>query len=1471
MRQRLIPRLELLEERTVMTVLIGDGGQGGTTRTAPLNPDLNLIRYQWDNFFIPDEFQILFRGKRIAGDVGLQSDGHQGQKVITARSSSDQLTVKVTAPLEGTAWTFRVEILPFELNVDGRLGDVLKVDVAELLKRSGVSLAEADLKADGFGLKATTNTRGKVAQTDKFQDDLKKGLFYFAPTVAGTALDYNATRNDAGLGESMIVVTNNGHEFPIKFRISDGFSTSGDNVVTFGTKKLDVFRQQQRLAYLGFPGSTGSALTVDGAAGTNTEWAKKVFNVATNPAVFNRGLVPAQGTSFFKANINSAQAPFWNSLTTVPRLGFSGTPRTFGMDASGRLIENALSALPTGPLLPSTGVSRMNGTSPPSSTHDGGRSVDFDIPGNYFFNERIASNGVSYVGAANGRIVIRDGNNFTTGNPAVAADRANGVRTSELVGTTTATLVTAIRGLIDYKQAEDTVRAMLDAFLTAGSPIIFYNDPRFINGGTIRFSSGHFDHIHFGIPSPITVTGTSLSTQASGTGPVFAAANFAGTLATGRLSNAIDLGRIDGTKNMSGTLNATQSELIYRLELGTVNDDIHERPIFDTLRDLSILVNGLADNVDVEVLVDPNGDDHGQVLFNSTTPGTAAESINAMQIASGIYYIRVFKQGGNTGFNLAVTVPPLPVPADNAGNTLTNAADLGTLTGTVNRTDFVGEVDTDDFYRFQLSQVSDLDLTVNGLAQGDVSVSLGRDDNLDGTLDPGEILAQSDVESNDPEVLNLDLLPAGNYVLVVSQVSGNTDYQLQLITANSTLPMDQAGDTIATAFDAGSLTAAVSVNDFVGGVDPLDLYRFTLTSVLGVTLNLSGLSSDADLQIGRDANNDGTLDDEEVFASSQQMGTTSEMITLAGLSPGTYVIRVVPFEGDTPYNLSITPMAAQGTELAVTRPDPTPATNLGSQFTYRLVVTNNGPDTATNVVLTETIPDGLELIRVDRSIARTSTGFEGGIGTLAAGASVTFTVTVTSFASGDLLTVSTVTADTQDFDLSNNTIETVNVVNSITSPATDLELTQSVSNIIPEIGDQITLTLTLANKGPGTATVIRIRDLLPPGLMHLSNTPDLGTYDPVTGIWNVGNMPPNTSVRLRITVQVVSGGALRNTAELIAVDEADPDSTPNNRRPNEDDQTTILIRVGGTGALFLDLNADGVQQQNERVLSGRLVYLDQNNNGRLDSREPRTTTAADGTFVLDGAGTLRPVLFAGDFVFGEGTSIRFSHSAVAVRPVANLFQRAATSREAFVRAAFRATLGREANRATVNFYLARLARGATRLEVATAIWTSSEHRLQQIDGYYRDYLRRAATAAERLTWLRAFQGGATEEQVVTGLLTSDEYLSAFRSNAAFVNELFRVLLGREARPGETQALEKVAALGRRSTPKQGRRAVVTQFFQMRESRLRAIDGFFTGLLNREGDAVGRATSLQALGAMSYGDLAIRFLASEEFFRRAATA
>jgi hypothetical protein len=110
------------------------------------------------------------------------------------------------------------------------------------------------------------------------------------------------------------------------------------------------------------------------------------------------------------------------------------------------------------------------------------------------------------------------------------------------------------------------------------------------------------------------------------------------------------------------------------------------------------------------------------------------------------------------------------------------------------------------------------------------------------------------------------------------------------------LPVDNAGNTLATARAVGTLTATQSFSDWVGSADIDDYYSFNVTTLSNVNLNLTGLSADVDLYL---LNSSGT-----VISSSEAGGTTSESITRQ-LSAGTYYARVNRYSDDTTYSLSL--------------------------------------------------------------------------------------------------------------------------------------------------------------------------------------------------------------------------------------------------------------------------------------------------------------------------------------------------------------------------------------------------------------------------------------------------------------------------------------------------------------------------------------------------------------------------------------
>ena len=126
------------------------------------------------------------------------------------------------------------------------------------------------------------------------------------------------------------------------------------------------------------------------------------------------------------------------------------------------------------------------------------------------------------------------------------------------------------------------------------------------------------------------------------------------------------------------------------------------------------------------------------------------------------------------------------------------------------------------------------------------------------------------------------------------------------------------------------------------------------------------------------------------------------------------------------------------------------------------------------------------------------------------------------------------------------------------TPCADLSLTKTVDNNAPTIGQNVVFTIKVSNAGPSAATNVKVTDVLPAGLTFVSA--DLGVaYNSGTGVWTVGTIVSGGSATLKITATVTQPGEISNTAEVIASDQPDPDSTPNNQVPVEDDQARVSL------------------------------------------------------------------------------------------------------------------------------------------------------------------------------------------------------------------------------------------------------------------------------------------------------------------------
>src|SRR5262249_29498987 len=105
----------------------------------------------------------------------------------------------------------------------------------------------------------------------------------------------------------------------------------------------------------------------------------------------------------------------------------------------------------------------------------------------------------------------------------------------------------------------------------------------------------------------------------------------------------------------------------------------------------------------------------------------------------------------------------------------------------------------------------------------------------------------------------------------------------------------------------------------------------------------------------------------------------------------------------------------------------------------------------------------------------------------------------------------------------------------------DLELTKTVNDPAPNVGETVTFLVTLTNNGPSTATGVQVTDLLPAGLTFVSATPSQGSYASATGLWTVGTVAAAAAPTLKMVATAVSPGTQTNVALVSAADQFDPD------------------------------------------------------------------------------------------------------------------------------------------------------------------------------------------------------------------------------------------------------------------------------------------------------------------------------------------
>ncbi|MBN1437648.1 MAG: DUF11 domain-containing protein [Sedimentisphaerales bacterium] len=197
--------------------------------------------------------------------------------------------------------------------------------------------------------------------------------------------------------------------------------------------------------------------------------------------------------------------------------------------------------------------------------------------------------------------------------------------------------------------------------------------------------------------------------------------------------------------------------------------------------------------------------------------------------------------------------------------------------------------------------------------------------------------------------------------------------------------------------------------------------------------------------------------------------------------------------------------------LAITKAGPAEVLRC-DPIEYQFVVTNTGSGELNNVRVTDPLPAGLATADGQRAINFTIDSLDGG-------ESRQFNATVMAERTGRF--VNTATAAAEGLTATSNEVATV-----VRAPMLQVEKTGRTSQFL---GRETTYTITVTNTGDGVARDTVLVDPVPAGARFISATAG-GQYAGGAVRWNLGNLQPDDSRQVTVTMTRESVGTIRNEA-----------------------------------------------------------------------------------------------------------------------------------------------------------------------------------------------------------------------------------------------------------------------------------------------------------------------------------------------------
>jgi uncharacterized repeat protein (TIGR01451 family) len=236
---------------------------------------------------------------------------------------------------------------------------------------------------------------------------------------------------------------------------------------------------------------------------------------------------------------------------------------------------------------------------------------------------------------------------------------------------------------------------------------------------------------------------------------------------------------------------------------------------------------------------------------------------------------------------------------------------------------------------------------------------------------------------------------------------------------------------------------------------------------------------------------------------------------------------LVPGNNSTSIPATVTPVA----DLAITGTATPEPVDQGSNLTYTLTVTNNGPSAAAGVTVIDTLPAGVTFVSATNGVTpvgNTLTFNNVGVqGIILPGDTATLMIVVRADTTGTITDTASVSSQTKDLVPGNNSTTITS-----TGVGADLAVTETADQSSIVQFQNLTYTITVTNNGPSAAAGVTLTDTLPDAATFVSATGGITPTGNTLNFNNLGTLAAGATQTFTVVIQPNKVGDNVNTVSV---------------------------------------------------------------------------------------------------------------------------------------------------------------------------------------------------------------------------------------------------------------------------------------------------------------------------------------------------